>query len=179
MVVPLVVLAALSVVGGLIGTPWGNVFERFLEPSVAGRNLISAHEGLPPALGLLIGALIAVAGVGAGVLAYRTRGQAGFLVSDKVRASNPLYVGAANLWYVDAALYRVFVVGGGRLADGLWRWADRFMIDGAVNAIAWCGGAAAEVLRRTQTGYLRTYAVTMLIGVAALVAWFLGGSMRP
>ncbi len=179
MTVPLIVLAALSVVGGLVGTPWANAFEHFLEPSVASRNLIVPHEGMPAATGLLVGALVAALGVGFGLHAYRTKGKSGFLADERTRSSNPLFIGATNLWYIDGTLSRICIGGGGQLADRVWRWADRMLIDGAVNAVAWVTGAIAEVVRRTQSGYLRSYAVTMLVGAAVVVAWVLGGSVRP
>ena len=179
MTVPLIVLAALSVVGGLVGTPWANAFEHFLEPSIASRSLIVQHEGMPAATGLLAGALVAALGVGTGLHAYRTKGKSGFLADERTRTSNPLFVGATNLWYIDGILSRIFIGGGGQFADRVWRWADRTLIDGAVNAVAWITGAVAEVVRRTQSGYLRSYAVTMLVGAAVVVAWVLGGSVRP
>jgi len=57
---------------------------------------------------------------------------------------------------------------------GLWKGGDQGIIDGAlVNgsaaAIGWFGG----LLRRVQNGYLYSYAFWIVIGLAALVGWFL------
>jgi NADH-quinone oxidoreductase subunit L len=60
------------------------------------------------------------------------------------------------------------------LGFGLWKAGDQGLIDGAMvngsaETIGWFGG----VLRRVQTGYLYTYAFWIMIGLAALLGWFL------
>ncbi|HVS75852.1 MAG TPA: NADH-quinone oxidoreductase subunit L [Steroidobacteraceae bacterium] len=57
---------------------------------------------------------------------------------------------------------------------GLWKVGDQGIIDGAlVNgsaaSIGWLGG----VVRKVQSGYLYSYAFWMVIGLAALLGWFL------
>ncbi len=57
---------------------------------------------------------------------------------------------------------------------GLWKGGDQGVIDGAlVNgsaaAVGWFGG----VVRRVQNGYLYSYAFWIVIGLAALLGWFL------
>ena len=47
------------------------------------------------------------------------------------------------------------------------------MIDGAVNGIATVVERAASQLRRYQTGFVMNYALSMLVGVVALLGWFL------
>jgi NADH-quinone oxidoreductase subunit L len=42
------------------------------------------------------------------------------------------------------------------------------MVNGSAQSIGWFAG----VLRRLQTGVLSDYAMTMIIGVAALMSWF-------
>ncbi|MFZ0549216.1 MAG: NADH-quinone oxidoreductase subunit L [Steroidobacteraceae bacterium] len=60
------------------------------------------------------------------------------------------------------------------LGFGLWKVGDQGLIDGAMvngsaEAIGWFGG----VLRRVQSGYLYSYAFWIMIGLAALLGWFL------
>ena len=57
---------------------------------------------------------------------------------------------------------------------GLWKAGDQGLIDGAlVNgsaaAVGWFGG----VVRKVQNGYLYSYAFWIVIGLAALLGWFL------
>ncbi len=172
MLVPLVVLAALSVAGGWLGTPWANAFEAFLEPSLPVGAAAEVHGGVPHALGLIVGALVAVSAMAAGVLAYR-RAPGCQLMSDAAKQTNLVYRGAHGLWGVDAGATLVFVRGGGRFAEFVSTWIDRRLIDGLVNAVAVLTGFAAEIVRGVQTGYVRFYVKTMLAGVLVMLAYAL------
>jgi len=169
MLIPLVVLAILSVCGGWIGTPWANAFERFLETSLPAPQLFTAHEGVPVPLGLAIGALVGVGAMTAGALLYRR--DPGAAASE--RKPGALYAGARNLWYVDACANAVFVRGGGRAAIILWQWVDQGIVDRLVNALAFLTGLTSEIARGFQSGYVRVYVTTMLGGALALLLWSL------
>jgi NADH-quinone oxidoreductase subunit L len=90
------------------------------------------------------------------------------------REQAPLYQFLLNKWYFDV-IYDFLVVRPtiwlGRL---LWKGGDGFIIDGLGP-----DGVSARVLDvtrnviRLQTGYLYHYAFAMLIGVAALITWFM------
>ncbi|MGD8808834.1 MAG: hypothetical protein PVG24_04470, partial [Gammaproteobacteria bacterium] len=59
----------------------------------------------------------------------------------------------------------------------LWGIGDRGIIDGMfVNGSAYAIGALARVVRWVQSGYLYHYAFTMVIGLAALIFWFVSRS---
>ena len=68
-----------------------------------------------------------------------------------------------------------FFAGGARkVGQGLWKWGDRNIIDGImVNGTARLIGAFAGFARRMQTGYIYTYAFSMILGVAAFLTFFL------
>ncbi len=68
-----------------------------------------------------------------------------------------------------------FFAGGARkLGRGLWTWGDKTIIDGImVNGTARLIGAFAGFARRMQTGYIYTYAFSMILGVAAFLTYFL------
>jgi NADH-quinone oxidoreductase subunit L len=76
-------------------------------------------------------------------------------------------------YYVDELYDRVFV----RPILAFSRWcAEAFdvgVIDGAVNGVATVIDRAAGRLRRYQTGFVMNYALSMLVGVVALLGWFL------
>ena len=56
----------------------------------------------------------------------------------------------------------------------LWAWGDKTIIDGImVNGTARLIGAFAGFARRMQTGYIYTYAFSMILGVAAFLTFFL------
>ena len=50
---------------------------------------------------------------------------------------------------------------------------DVQIIDGAVNGMGAMARAAADLLRRMQTGYVRAYAAWILVGGILIVTWFL------
>jgi NADH-quinone oxidoreductase subunit L len=78
-----------------------------------------------------------------------------------------------NKYYFDWFNENVLARGSRALGDLLWRAGDQAIIDGAlVNGSAKTVGVLSGVLRRIQTGYLYNYAFAMIIGLAALVGWF-------
>ena len=79
-----------------------------------------------------------------------------------------------NKYYFDWFNENVLAAGSRALGRVFWKAGDQTLIDGAlVNGSAHLVGALAAVARRLQTGYLYSYAFWMMIGLAALLAWFL------
>ena len=67
----------------------------------------------------------------------------------------------------------VFAGGSKLLGKFLWLVGDRAVIDGlAVNGSAQSVGKLAMVVRYVQTGMLYQYAMVMIIGLLALLGWF-------
>jgi NADH-quinone oxidoreductase subunit L len=87
-----------------------------------------------------------------------------------------LYRFFLNKWYFDEIYDFLFVRPAIRLGRLLWRGGDGYVIDGFGP-----DGISARVIDvtrgvvRLQTGYLYHYAFAMLIGVAALITWFMFG----
>ena len=55
----------------------------------------------------------------------------------------------------------------------LWKVGDRGLIDGLiVNGSAHTVGALSGVIKRVQTGFLYHYAFVMVVGLVALIGWF-------
>ena len=87
-----------------------------------------------------------------------------------------LYRFLLNKWYFDELYDLVFVRPALRLGRLLWRGGDGWLIDGFGP-----DGISARVIDvtnrvvRLQSGYLYHYAFAMLIGVAALITWFMYG----
>ncbi len=78
-----------------------------------------------------------------------------------------------NKYYADRFNEIVFAAGARRLGRGLWRRGDQSFIDGVVvNGSARLVGWFASVVRTAQTGYIYHYAFAMIIGVLALMSWF-------
>ncbi len=77
-----------------------------------------------------------------------------------------------NRYGYDALLHSVVVVGGTELAVALWKYVDVGIIDRIVNGVGSAVAGAAQALRQWQTGYVRNYALTMLIGAVAVLVLF-------
>ena len=68
----------------------------------------------------------------------------------------------------------VFAAGSVAVGRGLWRVGDQGVIDGAlVNGSAGGVGILAGLARKVQSGYLFHYAFAMIIGLLAMMTWFL------
>jgi len=85
-----------------------------------------------------------------------------------------LYLFLLNKWYFDELYDWVFVRSALVLGDGLWKSGDGTVIDGlGPNGIAAMTRDLARQASRLQTGYLYHYAFAMMIGLVALVTWYL------
>jgi NADH-quinone oxidoreductase subunit L len=49
-------------------------------------------------------------------------------------------------------------------------YGDRRVVDGSVSGLARAVAGSGELVRRIQTGFVRSYALTMALGVVALAA---------
>ena len=89
-------------------------------------------------------------------------------------ANRGLYRFLLNKWYFDELYDRLFVRTAFSLGDGLWKTGDGKIIDGlGPDGIASATTELAREASRLQTGYVYHYAFAMLIGVVALVTWYL------
>ena len=95
----------------------------------------------------------------------------------KLAAQNePLYKFLLNKWYFDELYDFIFVRPAFWLGRFFWKRGDGWFIDGfgPDGVSAWVIDVTNRVVR-LQTGYVYHYAFAMLIGVAALVTWFMFG----
>ena len=164
MALPLVVLAALALVGGLLNLPGHLSFDPlgWLAP-VFGAALYDAHQsGSTQWVLAVVDAVVAVGGLGVGVALWRRR------------TDNPALepVVLQKSYFIDD-IYDTVI---GRPAEGFARFAavfDTKVIDGAVNGVARLARGAGGGLRRIQTGFVRQYALAIVIGAVALLAYML------
>ncbi|HEX4331975.1 MAG TPA: NADH-quinone oxidoreductase subunit L [Usitatibacter sp.] len=92
-----------------------------------------------------------------------------------VRRKLGFFVNILDRKYGFDDFYDWFFAGGARkVGTGLWAWGDKTIIDGImVNGTARAIGMFAAFARKMQTGYIYTYAFTMILGVFALLTFFL------
>jgi NADH-quinone oxidoreductase subunit L len=77
-----------------------------------------------------------------------------------------------NKYYMDWINEHILAAGARSLGRGLWRGGDVAVIDGVINGSAALVGRIAQFTRRFQTGYLYHYALVMIVGVVAMMSWF-------
>jgi NADH-quinone oxidoreductase subunit L len=89
------------------------------------------------------------------------------------RALAPLITVMENKYYLDWINENILAAGARLLGRGLWKGGDVALIDGlAINGSAKLVGWIAGLVRQFQTGYIYHYAMVMLLGVFALMTWF-------
>ena len=183
MTLPLVILAVLSVCGGVLGLPVvfhvPHVLDAWLEPVTATGNAMLAahgehalsHETEWLLLGL--GAAIACVFAFAGFKAYA----GGIARDERMEKNAPALAGfLGGAWGIDAA-YDKFVV---RPLQGLFFFVaiviDQLAIDGLVNGAGNMARTCGDRLRKMNTGNLATYGLWMGACAALLAFLFLRGS---
>ncbi|HTJ98115.1 MAG TPA: NADH-quinone oxidoreductase subunit L [Bordetella sp.] len=77
-----------------------------------------------------------------------------------------------NKYYVDWFNEQVIARAARGLGRGLWQAGDRGVIDGLINGSARLVGWVAGISRLLQSGYIYHYAFAMIIGILALVTFF-------
>jgi NADH-quinone oxidoreductase subunit L len=168
---PLVVLAVLTVVTGLaVGFPsvHGTAFARFLAPVLP---LDEAEHGGGVAFALLLlSSGVAVGGVVLAWVMYGLRPVRGESIGV---ARNPIHALLLRKYYVDEIYDALFVRPLLRLSEWCARAFDLGVIDGIVNGVGRLVTGWAQGMRRIQTGFVMNYALGILIGAVAVVAFLL------
>jgi NADH-quinone oxidoreductase subunit L len=164
MTVPLVILAFAAIVAGALNLPFTDrlqFLERWLEPV-----LEHPHEISFGGAQLWILAIIATAGAALGILVSYS-----VYLKGKVDPRTVEQPAFAHGWYYDELVTR-FMGGPGRKLFDLAALFDRVVIDGAVNGVATAVRGSGNVLRRVQTGFVRSYAVGVALGAFLLMGYF-------
>ena len=182
MLVPLVILALLSVCGGWVGI---ERFDKFLSPAFhASTTAYSAEDAVPvapapepkersgsEALFTGISVFAAAAGLFLAWLLYHRRPQ---LPQEIAKALGGFYEAVVHKYYVDEIYAAVFVK---PLIDGstriLWQGIDRDVIDATLDNSAEGAREVSDVVRHMQSGNLRSYAGWIAAGAAVLIAYMI------
>jgi NADH-quinone oxidoreductase subunit L len=170
MLFPLVVLAVLSTIGGIIQLPdvvWipdalKDKLLSWLEPVVefGEANIEGTWADQHTTVLMIIASIGAVAGIVGAWLVYQRH---------RVKAVEPEIL--LHAWYYDEAVTD-FMGGPGRVAFEDTAWFDTHVVDGAVNGSAELVRATATEVRKTESGYVRAYAGIIGVGVVLLLGWF-------
>ena len=181
MVIPLIILAVLSAIGGFIGIPeifsgeHGNIFHGWLEPVFKNAERKLAIYGLHTHFQEILLMTISVAGAAGSIFFARyIYLRKPSIASGTAKKFKSIYNLLWNKYFVDE-LYDATVINPiVKTSDSfLWRIADNKIIDGLVNGIASLIGSASVVIRKMQTGVAQFYAVIMMVGIAAALFWII------
>ena len=178
MTVPLILLATGAILAGYLGLPSISAIDAWLEPvfvvpaQVPGTfevpGTFAAHNFTLELILLAVSALVALAGA---FLAYRAYIADKDLPKRARAAFGPLTRLVENKYYVDEAYNMIVVEPLRALGEWLAATFDKRGLDGAVNGLAGITGWAGAQIRRLQTGMVGLYALAMLFGAVAMLAW--------
>jgi NADH-quinone oxidoreductase subunit L len=175
MTLPLAALALLTAAGGAVNLPGVGTLGGWLEHTLEGL----VHEGAFDARVAALSTGLALAGMLVSWLIYRGRAlqpAAGApapregLAARSYSAVAGFFAGVVEGQLLQRLLHdHVLERGFGALARITANPIDLGVIDGAANGIARLAGRASLALRRTQTGYVRNYALAVFIGVVFIL----------
>ena len=170
MALPLVVLAVPSIGIGLIGRPWENYFEEFInapgEIVAEATNIAFDWNEFLVMAGLSVA--IAVTGIIVALLMYRIKKIEPSAIAQKFPS---LYRLSLNKWYIDDIYNDVFVVGCRRLARQIME-VDYRVVDGAVNLTGLVAVISGEGLKYFENGRAQFYALIVFAAVLGFVLLF-------
>jgi NADH-quinone oxidoreductase subunit L len=179
-----------------------NAIEAFLEPSFTAGGAAAAAEGAEGALstagtlGLMVfSVLLAVAGILVARQFYLVKPDLPERLAERWRSAHSLlyhkyfvdelydataikgtFGAARGLFAFDRTVVDGAVNGSAsltRILSWLSHMSDKYIVDGAVNLIAWSAGRGSFLVRRIQTGLVQNYALLMVLGIFAFLTVFL------
>jgi NADH-quinone oxidoreductase subunit L len=166
-------LALLSIVGGVVAIPGvSDILEKFLEPTFEDSRF---HDTAPSTgaeiWGLVVGGLISIIGIGLAWWVYVRKPGTAARARERFAWLHGFLV---NKWYFDELYEAMFVRPVSTIGGFSRRVIETEFVQGTI-----VGGATGVVrvgssfARAIQTGYLRAYALLLLLGVAGLTLYFL------
>jgi NADH-quinone oxidoreductase subunit L len=169
MTVPLMILALLSVIGGFVGSlalvgaaKWAPLASFLALPKGVDASL--ALDWTSTGLSIVAALL--------GVLVAWLRYRDGFVYKE---SKNPLYLFVLNKYYVDEALDLILIKPVLAISRFATHWLEGDALDGGSRGVAWILRGFSAGLRRLQTGYMRNYALAILLGVVLIVVYYAVG----
>jgi NADH-quinone oxidoreductase subunit L len=186
MLVPLMILAVLSIIGGWVAAPafFGSpdYFAKFLEPTFAQGTAVNAEvaEAAAHALEIPLAIVAVVAALLGFAVAFwlylRQPGEPEQLAKSMSGAYSTLL----HKYYVDE-IYAALVVKPllWISTNVLWQAVDVRTIDATVNGIAEGATGIGDGVRHTQSGNTRSYAVWVVIGALVIIAIIFWPYFRP
>ena len=159
---PMAILAIGSVASGFLLAS-GSAMVNWLAPVVNASGVEGGKELMKPIVVSLLALGVVVVGVAFAVIKYRT-------VPSVAPEDVSIFTKAARKdLYQDSLNEALLMRPGQKLTSGLV-YTDDTLVDGAVRSVGFTLATVSDWVRKLQNGYVRTYALVMLIGLLALIA---------
>ncbi len=161
--VPLVLLAFLSIVGGIVNLPWRplNLLDKWLEPVVGAYSAVAHLSTTGKVVSAVVVTAVCLAGIALGFTTWAR--------SPAHEQLEPLVLKKA--WFVDWAYAHVIEAPGYALSQFSAAVVDGRIIEGAVNGVGTVVRGAGGKVRKLQTGYVRNYALGIAAGTVAILGY--------
>jgi len=184
MLVPLMILALLSIVGGWVAAPalmhGPDYFTNFLAPMFGQGGAAVAEESGAYDLELWLVAVAVTTSLIGLAVAFWMYLKRPSKPEELARSMKGVYTTLLNKYYVDEFYAAVVVKPLLWLSTNVfWKTVDVAGIDGAVNGIADSATALGDKSRRTQSGNTRSYAVWVVVGAIVVIAAIFWPLLRP
>lgn len=164
MILPLIVLALFATAGGvLLETRLPEYLHHVLP--------ISYHAHETPIVGGLMGSWPGFLGLGLAFLLYT---QLSSVPGKILRMAGPFGRLSQEKFYIDEIYHGLIIRPLESLSKTFWQGVDVLVVDGAVNGAAKVVDVSGEVLRYTQSGQIRGYALWMFVGTVLLACFCFG-----
>ncbi|MBS0242560.1 MAG: NADH-quinone oxidoreductase subunit L, partial [Proteobacteria bacterium] len=176
MLIPLFVLACGAVAAGFVFAPYfiGHDYKEFWGKALfegEHNHIMHAMHEIPHWVGF--GPFVAM--LGGFALAWLYYVASPGLPAATAKAFRPVYLFFLNKWYFDELYNFLFVRPAFAIGRFLWKGGDGAVIDGTIDGTAATVSRVTGRVVRLQTGYVYHYAYAMLIGLAAIITWFMVG----
>jgi len=162
---PLVVLAVLSIFGGLLNFPGWHALETWLSHTLG--------EGEPAVFNWLvagISTLLALSGLGISWLIYARKRESN-QVDPLKKPLGPVYTGMEHKWWVDEFYQAILLNPYKSFSQFMAEKVDLGVIDRIGGGLAVGTRVLADGIRKFQNGYIRSYALWMLLGLAVIMTY--------
>ena len=161
--VPLVALAGLAIVGGVLNLPYKpfNLMDKWLEPVVGAASTVKHISSVGKLASAIATTAVCLIGIATGLRVWER--------SPRHDELEPRVLKRA--WFVDPLYAAIIERPGAALSNFSANVVDHDIIDGAVNGVASVVRGGGTQLRKLQTGYVRNYALGIAAGTIAVLAY--------
>jgi len=175
MTIPLIVLAILSALGGLIGIPaifgGGHWLEGFLAPVFEASASKSGHFALDHTTEYILMAVSVGAAVVAMLYAYNRYVKQSHIPADEITGRSGLARLSYNKFFIDEIYDTIITRPLNSLSVFFFKIIDKAGIDGLVNGFGKGAVEASKTFRLLQSGMVGFYIFMMVAGILALLVY--------